>query len=738
MMAEKAPAHRLIAATVAAVALVQLALHGALLARGTELIVSALTIDDTYYYLGTAWNLKLLGFPTFDGIHPTNGVQLLWFWVLAGLAWLVPTKATFLQVALAAGALANVACHAVIWRFARLLGRPRLALWMSGLWLLQSLGSVAYSRGLENSLHALVFWCVAWQGTAFVAEVRAGRPGRLGIVTALLILNAWSRIDAGVLSLLVFAFCGLEAWRSTVPGSERRRLAGRVAGAAGAAGAAGGVQLALFHWMGGSWLPVSALVKAGLEVESWAETALRAARLGLPAAVPPLVAAAFLGVYWLVVGRGRSGDRPAGGTVPAGWVGRPDAEEAAFLAWNRLWPVLLAGVVVHAALVRGGSYWYNAPSHVFWSVTLALLAHEGVAWLRGADSGGPSSWWSRVPPGTRSRLAAAPPALFLAGAVAVTASRVAVRWQMEPNFYALRARVGEWISRNLPPDAVLASWDAGQLGYFSEQSLINLDGLANSLDYFRNVFVGPVPLEDYLVAEGVDYIIDRSDGVGFIRLYDGRMRDRRPDYVFQLKDGEPRVLIWRFEPPYRANPRVRSKAPRPPQRSGNSGYYLDRSRAGTPTDVVLSGTSATTAAPAPTVACAPTRTPGKSALPIPTTAPSATFTPPPRRAPGATWTKSATRQSWSTEAPVLMMTWRPISVSGWSTAPAKTTEPTPRRTERWTVAAGWTAEIQGKSSSAARRRRSRLLPTASTKPSASSGRASRRAPRTGTPRSSPP
>lgn len=506
---------RALAATVAAVSLFQLVLHGGLLARGTELAVSALTIDDTYYYLGTAWNLKHLGFTTFDGIHPTNGVQFLWFWVLAGLAWLVPTKAAFLQAALAVSALANIAAHAVIWRFARVLGEPRLALWMSALWLLQSLGSVAYSRGLENSLHALVFWCLVWQGSLFLQEVRAGGRARLGLLTSLLVLNAWSRLDAGLLSLLVYAYCAFVAWDAAEPGLDRRRVARRIATTASTAGAAGVAQLAVFRWMGGSWLPVSALVKGGLEVESWGDVILRASRLGLPSVVPPLAPLALLALYWLLAVRRE-----------------PEAPHSASLrAWNRLWLVLLAGVVAHALVVRGGSYWYLAPSHVVWIVTLAVLA-ERVTGLVGR--------------GRLAGLARAAPILVLLGAVGLTGWLVASRWQMEPNFYALRARVGRWISQNLPPDTVLAAWNAGQLGYFSDQPVINLDGLANSAEYYRTVLRGEVPLAEYLTTEGVDYVVDRSDSSTFMELYGGEVLEGFPVVRrFRLQEDEPRVLLWR-------------------------------------------------------------------------------------------------------------------------------------------------------------------------------------------------
>ncbi|HSL84808.1 MAG TPA: hypothetical protein VLF66_18685 [Thermoanaerobaculia bacterium] len=513
-------------AAVAAVACLQIVLHWVLLARGTELIVSALTIDDTYYYLGTAWNLKRLGFPSFDGIHPTNGVQFLWFWILAGLAWLLPTKTAFLQAALAVGAVANAGCHGVIWRFARALGEPRLALWMSGLWLLQSLGSVAYSRGLENSVHALVFWVLVWQGTAFLAEVREGRRPRLGILTVVLVLNAWSRVDAGLLSLLVYAFCVAAAWKAAAPVPERRTLAGAIAATGGAAAAACALQLAVFRWMGGSWLPVSALVKGGLEVERWSEVVFRAARLGLPSVIPPLGAAALAALYWLLFVRRADAPAASGGR---------DAATGPLRAWNRLWLVLLLGLVVHALVVRGGSYWYLAPSHVFWCATLGLLAHRVTAWL-GA--------------GRLRALAGVAGPGFLVCAVALTGWQVASRWQTEPNFYALRARVGRWIGENLPPDAILASWNAGQLGYFADRPVVNLDGLANSAEYYRTVLSGEVPLEDYLAAEGVDFIVDRSDGSALMTVFGGEVLDRYPVVRrFRLREDEPRVLLWQVVPP---------------------------------------------------------------------------------------------------------------------------------------------------------------------------------------------
>jgi hypothetical protein len=170
------------AAAVFLVAGVQLALQLSLIARGVQYAAASLTIDDTYYYLQTAWNTKQLGFVTFDGLHPTNGVQFLWFAIILLLAFLTQTKTALLFLTLAVSFVFNALCYLVILKIASVLQRPALALLMASLWLLQCLPFRIYSMGMENSLHALVFWCVIWQSVEFLVRVRNGeKPNIWGL-----------------------------------------------------------------------------------------------------------------------------------------------------------------------------------------------------------------------------------------------------------------------------------------------------------------------------------------------------------------------------------------------------------------------------------------------------------------------------------------------------------------------------------------------------------------------------
>ena len=92
----------------------QFILQVGLLLRGVEYVAASLTIDDTYYYLQTAWNTRQLGFVTFDGLHSTNGVQFLWFVIILLLAMVANTKIVLLFATMVVSFLLNGLCYLII------------------------------------------------------------------------------------------------------------------------------------------------------------------------------------------------------------------------------------------------------------------------------------------------------------------------------------------------------------------------------------------------------------------------------------------------------------------------------------------------------------------------------------------------------------------------------------------------------------------------------------------------
>ena len=82
-------------------------------------------------------------------------------------------------------------------------------------------------------------------------------------------------------------------------------------------------------------------------------------------------------------------------------------------------------------------------------------------------------------------------------------TRVGKGWNETP---ALEA--AQWVDRNLDANAILAMKDSGAFSFFSHRRVMNLDGLANSLEYQRALCTGH--LEKFLRAKGVGYISQHS------------------------------------------------------------------------------------------------------------------------------------------------------------------------------------------------------------------------------------
>jgi len=116
--------------------------------RGVEYITTQLTIDDTYYFLETAWRSKDAGFVTFDGIHKTNGIQLLWFVILYLTALVVPTKTALLYMSIIFNFFLNSASYFVILKLHEKHVLPGLTAIMIGFWSLICFSSATYSMGM--------------------------------------------------------------------------------------------------------------------------------------------------------------------------------------------------------------------------------------------------------------------------------------------------------------------------------------------------------------------------------------------------------------------------------------------------------------------------------------------------------------------------------------------------------------------------------------------------------------
>ena len=511
------------------VAVVQLIIQLRLLARGVDYAAASLIIDDTYYYLQTAWNAKMLGLVTFDGLHTTNGVQLLWFVIIFLLAMLAKSKAALLLSTLAVGFLLNGLCYLVIYKIGVALKQPVLAIFMASFWALQSLPFRIYSMGMENSLHALIFWSVIWQSVEFLIRVqRKAMPNFLGL-TVVLILVVWTRLDSALISAILFAFC-----MGTLALSYRHNLRelleryGKVvAGSVFLAAFGLTVQLTAFRLMGGSFLPVSALVKTsgagrGSDIETL-DKLIRVFTLGMPSILQgrfaplPLVFLGISGILLVVLARVAIRDH--------------SDEMRSFL---NLWLCLLVGEISYFVYVAlsGVEYtpyfiWYRSPSFIFWIITGSLIAFFALEYVSLIKL--PSNILKWAPVGFS----------FVVFAVAIYMFARSINFTSK--LYAARYAAALWIAENSAPGTVFAAWNTGQLGFFSNRTFINLDGVINNVDYYERVLRGSLPLADYLSENDVDYIVDYD-------TYDS-IPDLPVVRTFPINDGSGRSIhIWRLQP----------------------------------------------------------------------------------------------------------------------------------------------------------------------------------------------
>ncbi len=479
---------RLVLAVLIGLALLQFIVQASVLTKGVGYVASWLTIDDTYYYLQTAWNVKQYGFPTFDGIHSTNGVQLLWFWIVVLIALFLPSKTALLFATLIACFLLNALCYLMIWRLGELMQRSILSLCMASLWALLSFGSNAYSIGLENSLHAFVFWCAVWQVVRFLVYVHKNRdPNWLGLAIVLT-LNVWTRLDAALFSVLLYGLCVARALVSPHFKLRMRYTIERIVGASLLAFLGLALQLGAFQWMGGSYLPVSALIKM-----SWGAVEPEALQAFMTLGTPPVLHNLPIGPIGLVA------------LIVAGLqLAKSHGHREEWRALKSVWYCLLVGSflqLVAVASVAANFIWYQSPSFIFWIITFSIIIDrlENVA----ARKSFPAVF----------QVVSLGICFLIIVVSSVQFARRLVRNSISAGhpLYTTRYGAALWMAENLSPDAICGSWNAGQLGFFSERRIVNLDGLINNADYYNQVIRGNIPLVDYIYENEMDCIVDHND-----------------------------------------------------------------------------------------------------------------------------------------------------------------------------------------------------------------------------------
>lgn len=451
------------------------------------LVVSAhpfFTSDDGYYYLKIAQNVIQGNGIRFDGRHVTNGFQPLWLINLLPIWLLTDNTQTALHLAMALQGFYLILGMLLVFKIARLTYDHLISLLAALVWF-----EITYRvslSGLEFSLYALCFLAAAYltlRGQQQPEPLDRRAYLVLGGVLSLLFL---ARLDTIFLALVLGAWFGYRA-RSI---GQLRHLLWFAAPIIVVVVLYAGISTVLF----GHILPVSGALKREWSqklllddpvYQSYGWLIAKAAHLLRPLRVTNQITLA-LGVFgtaiwsaiYQITGRRHPVFQNLGALLPMmvfGWMS-----------------YLMFGLSYH---YFNFSPWYYVAQRWLPVMLMAALLHYAVR------------RWK-----IRAVLAAAFVIVPLVTAVGIR--RFTVRQASDEGNRALENALA-WADEHLPPDAVIGSWNAGTIGYFSRHTVINLDGLVNSWDYFE---MGQYDLCVYWEQEHITHLMDAFEDTGVIRL----------------------------------------------------------------------------------------------------------------------------------------------------------------------------------------------------------------------------
>lgn len=500
--------------------------------------------DDAFYYFGVAANFPEAGSWTFDRVHDTNGVQPLWAAILTGIAevlsWVgITDRDVLARVFVAVAACFLFASSMLLFHLLRRTVSAGTGLVAAGAFLFP-LG-IVWTRtwGMESSLYAfLLLSSIAWFELRFLRRPTIRYAVVLGV---LLGLTSLARVNA-----LLLIPC-LVGWMTLGPPGRvlaRKWLLGAVV--AGVAVVPPLVYAAINRAVTGHFLPISGAVKS-LETEFYLRYNGIDGRFSLDFVATVVgdyyrwlgwfVESRLTDPFWIVGVRLVSDEalRPAVFValvlafvlIPAAlgrraWFGllrerygglRPFAYVLVFALVNAAVSIAVYPVEIPYAMIR----WWLVESEIVLVVLAATLVAAALGFVG-----------ERLVT-ERARLALA--TAGVATVVALTIAQTAIfYWDGEADsrdwhrsYNNEMQAAASWMEENVPEDALVGSWNAGVLGYYAKQRVVNLDGLINSYEILPHLREQTLP--QYIVAEGIEYL---SEVESFIP-------ERRPEIAEQLR-----------------------------------------------------------------------------------------------------------------------------------------------------------------------------------------------------------
>ncbi|MCP4609843.1 MAG: hypothetical protein GY845_14135 [Planctomycetes bacterium] len=470
------------------------------------LLNHVLFLDDVFYYFNIAQNMSLQGRATFDGIHVTSGIQLLWGLILSIVAIFYNGRFEFLRAILILCIFLNVIIGILLGRLGRKLysaevGDLAILLWGGFMFALSPM-----MLGMEYSLHVVIIIATITSWWVVLNKRSSVTLWQLFALGFWLTLNYWTRLDSATYSLLIWLSVSIALYPVC---NSRRSYVGRMAvlTVIPALGLIG--YMATFYFLAGTFIPISGIVKAYYASQHFKEynwftslaghaiwwvriqcrpmlDILSSIILASPLLRPlPLIVLflVLIATYWCIrkIIREQIADPRQYNLMK--FLG---------LLWifGALHVVVIVTTIGHFSHVTQHYYGWLIVMWILWGAFLALKL------------------LSRISLNYTRRLVIT---FMLVGFVIMHSSVAAERFmhKITPGLHERRFHIATWINENLPMDVQIGAWNAGVLGYFCDRTVVNLDGLVNDREFLRHL-ESNVSIREYLRQEKITYLVDKD------------------------------------------------------------------------------------------------------------------------------------------------------------------------------------------------------------------------------------
>ncbi|QGJ70199.1 Hypothetical protein PBC10988_18930 [Planctomycetales bacterium 10988] len=451
-----------------------------------------ISFDDSFYYFEIAKNLAHGEGSTFDRIHPTNGYHPLWLGLCSIIYFLGFEGITAVRILLSGqiliwGGMSLVFLRIVERGIGRFPHQPsdsisesdqsqyqtimfRGLLTLGLLTLFGPLIVKAFANGMESGIYVLFYGLLLERALAFGGSFLQATTFKDRMLLSLLGVGAFlSRTDAGLLLLCWGIACLPEAYRLGWSGVVRLGQIFLIP------------FLTILFFLGLNQLYFGTPTQVSGDLKRVTPDIMQMAIIAVCVLMPFLVYAIC-----------RSQE-----------IREKFPRVVGFFSKTAFFGIFLCGLMAYyLGFQTFARLWYFGPA-IFYLGLLMLLAFadlcEGILQETPAEKS-PKK------------------ALNLVSVVAIVFGLILVSFETVTIFAGgmvemreANRTAGEWISENLPQDAVLGSWDAGVVSYFADQRIVNLDGVVNSVEYLELLKTqDTAQIAEFLNAASIQYLVNHD------------------------------------------------------------------------------------------------------------------------------------------------------------------------------------------------------------------------------------